>query len=113
MQRLSTALPSFPLSHLCPLIRPDLRRRPAGGGSRFESPSVDGTLVDWCRTWAADCGQPAAQAFCELKGFAGAADFKMAAAVAAKTIIPSTGQTCETGVNNDGCNSFEFILCRS
>lgn len=47
-----------------------------------------------------------------LQGYSGVADYKMADAVPDVTVLPASGQTCETTGNNPGgCNTFDYILC--
>jgi hypothetical protein len=37
----------------------------------FMDPTVEGAAVDVCLNWGTNCGKPAADAFCQLQGFAG------------------------------------------
>lgn len=47
-----------------------------------------------------------------MQGYSGVADYKMADAVPDVTVLPASGQTCETTGNNPGgCNTFDYILC--
>lgn len=81
-------------------------------GPLFTAPTVGGVPLDWCLHWGSDCGLPAAQYFCEEQGYSGVADYKMADAVPDVTVLPASGQTCETTGNNPGgCNTFDYILC--
>jgi hypothetical protein len=48
---------------------------PAGGSQlrlppnqAYYEPRIDGKRLDWCLTWAAECGFPAADAFCKSQG---------------------------------------------
>jgi hypothetical protein len=38
--------------------------------TEFTSPRINGLAVDYCLTWAQNCGKPAADAFCQSQGFA-------------------------------------------
>src|SRR6266705_3219562 len=42
---------------------------------RFNSPTVQGAIVDWCATWATDCGAGGAEQFCQQQGYSRAVDW--------------------------------------
>lgn len=45
---------------------------------KINNPNVGGTPLDWCRKWGdTTCGQPAADAYCQSKGYQFALGFKM------------------------------------
>ena len=74
----------------------------------FPRPRIDGMRLDWCLTWARDCGRPAANAFCERRGFEAAMDFSNEPNVGVREPTRLiTGQIC----NGDFCNGFGFIAC--
>lgn len=73
----------------------------------FKAPMFKGRRLDWCRGFATDCGKPAADAYCEMKGYDEAAEFVMAADIG-KTRIISTGQKC----NDSTCDGFKSIICQ-
>ncbi len=81
----------------------------AGGGDEvtFLKPKYKGKRLDWCRTWGAECGEAAADAFCEYKGFDGATDFEEAVDIGNTKII-SSGQVCADGT----CDGFKKISCQ-
>lgn len=41
------------------------------GGVVYEKPRLEGYRVDWCESWAKNCGTPAANRFCRMKRGAG------------------------------------------
>ncbi len=85
-----------------------------GGGSggdgeevTFIKPKFKGKRLDWCKTWATDCGEPAADAFCEYKGFDGSTDFVEAVDIGNTKVI-SSGQVC----TDQSCDGFKKITCQ-
>jgi hypothetical protein len=72
----------------------------------FNHPQVDGVAVDWCLNWAADCGKPAADRFCQDHGFPQATRFEVAEDVGPTRIL-ATGQEC----NDPRCDGFAVIEC--
>ena len=63
--------------------------------------------LDWCLSWATDCGKPAADAYCDWKGFSKSSDFQIAPDIGLTRII-SSGQVC----SDPGCDGFKFITCQ-
>ena len=72
----------------------------------FIDPRVNGKLVDRCLHWGEDCEQPAADRFCRLKGFSGAATFEFANL--RPTLVVGDDKVC----NEDMCQAFTTITCR-
>jgi len=72
----------------------------------FDNPMVDGVALDHCRSWARDCGQPAADAFCQSQGFAAAIDFTREHH-APPTRVISSGQVC----NGANCARITAVTC--
>jgi hypothetical protein len=64
------------------------------------------TRIDWCLTWATDCGQPAADAFCQMKGFDKATGFSRLTNVP-PTITLRDARTCDA----PGCDAIADITC--
>lgn len=48
---------------------------PGSMGVRIDHPHYKGIKVDWCASFASNCGKPAADAFCQKVGFEKATDF--------------------------------------
>ncbi len=72
----------------------------------FLEPRIDGARLDWCLTWAKDCGFPAADAFCKRQGK------RSARYIARELSVPETrligeDRTCK----GDFCASFFRIQC--
>ncbi|WP_293993809.1 hypothetical protein [Sphaerotilus sp.] len=76
----------------------------------FDNPRIDvgGRQVglDVCREWGANCGQAAANAFCQQQGHSAAHSFKVTQD-APPTAIISTKQICDA----PGCDRINWIQC--
>ena len=72
--------------------------------------SVGGRQVplDYCREWSANCGQPAADAFCIKQGFARAADFSIKPN-SPPTVVISSMAICDALV----CTKIASVKCTS
>jgi len=65
--------------------------------------------LDWCKTWATDCGAPAAGAFCKAKGFQPSTKyFEIDNNIGLTKIIGTNGQVC----HNNFCDGFKHIWCK-
>jgi hypothetical protein len=73
---------------------------------RINLPHMRGAAVDWCASWATNCGKGGADQFCQLKGFAGASDWTMYRP--GKTWVIGSNRHC-TGPN---CQGFRYVTCR-
>jgi hypothetical protein len=73
---------------------------------RFHRPTVGGIALDWCLTWAQNCGQAAADNFCRWQGYDRAVNFRQAPDIGYTRIL-RTGQIC----NQRYCDGFAFIDC--
>jgi hypothetical protein len=73
--------------------------------SGFHNPMANGAPVDWCATYANNCGAGGATLFCQQHGFS--------AAVSWQTFTP--GQTYVLGsnqfCNGSFCTGFSFVRC--
>jgi hypothetical protein len=75
----------------------------------FSEPKIGGWRLDWCKFWAAQCGAPAAHAYCQAKGFSHSTGFAPASNIGsfAPTRVIGTGQVC----NGPNCDGFAWIKC--
>ena len=60
----------------------------SAGTKTVEKPMFNGNRLGWCANWGADCGEPAAEAWCIAQGFAGAARFRRRRRGSAKSRRP-------------------------
>jgi len=75
----------------------------------YNKPRFRDNRLDWCLTWGANCGKPAADAFCTRYRFTGAKDFRAEkVGTSATTQLFGSDQTC---VNHDYCTAFAYITC--
>ncbi len=75
----------------------------------FVKPKVNGKRLDLCVNWGVDCGQPAANAFCQSKGWTSASDYVVAEDIGANspTRLIGTGALCDQAY----CDGFREITC--
>ena len=73
----------------------------------FSNPTIRDFRLDFCRNFGANCGQPAADLFCQELGFDAAAFWLPAGPVDGQTLIFGDGRLC-TG---PGCLAFSLIRC--
>ncbi len=75
----------------------------------FFRPMINGYRLDWCRVWAADCGQGAADAFCKNNGYWRAISFEIDDDIGLgdPTYVIGTGQIC----SEQFCDGFKVISC--
>lgn len=76
----------------------------------FVKPKIGIFRLDWCKVWAGQCGKPAADKFCQTRGFTQSNNFEEAVDIGASTptVIISSGQQCA----DPGCDGFTFITCQ-
>ncbi len=80
-----------------------------GGGQvtkKFVNPKYKGLRLDWCYSWGAQCGAPAAKFFCKTKGYPLLKAWGKAENIG-KTRVISTDEVC----NDPGCDGFTSITC--
>lgn len=70
-------------------------------------PFFRGTRIDWCLTWATNCGDPAATVACKLRGFRRALPGAYGTIAAPPTYVLGTDQIC----NFPGCTGFTWVGC--
>ena len=100
---LKKALTFFLLSSLLTLST-------AAVAKRYYSPKYRGHALDWCRIFEHQCGKPAADSFCQLKGHIKATAWpqKQHPGVTTMTI----GQNSICNPNHHRCDTFKFIDCK-
>jgi hypothetical protein len=81
---------------------------PDSHAQRFDNPQVDGMPMDQCLGFAVDCGQPAADYFCDMNGYPSASDWGIENSPSdTKTL--KTKEICDT--SQWICDKFSFIEC--
>jgi len=103
--------------HATPIAALDCRPRKLRPGTAsegtcvatFTEPAWLGRRVDYCLSWARDCGMPAAQVFCKRMGYFGAGAFEVAPTIGAETptFTMADLKTCDQA----GCSGFARINC--
>lgn len=79
---------------------------PGKAASNVFSPvQVAGMTMDYCLTFAATCGQPAADEFCRRNGYTRAASFDWSYQRPTRTLV--SNETCD----QDGCGGYNRITC--
>jgi hypothetical protein len=76
----------------------------------FAKPKQGSVRIDWCYQWGINCGKPAADRFCQTKGFLQSNDFVQDADIGASgiaTVVLGTGQVC----NAPQCDGFTYVTC--
>lgn len=93
-----------------PLARAESSSAQIGPGLiRYTEPMYKGYRLDWCLDWAAQCGAPAADAWCRLKKLDRANSWKIAPNIGntAHTKVFRSGQICDKPF----CDGFAEIVC--
>ncbi len=72
----------------------------------FNNPTVDGYPLDFCVLWSKVCGKPAADRYCQARGYDRAVGFRKAPNVGL-TKLSGSGQVCRAPF----CSSFAYISC--
>ena len=74
---------------------------------QFDEPQYKKLALDWCKSWASDCGKPAADAYCVSQGYETASKYSKASDVGYPTRVISDNRICD----EPGCDSFSVIIC--
>ena len=82
-----------------------------GSRATYTDPTVvaengERVLLDHCREWSINCGQPAAEAYCKRQGYPFAKTFTLARG-AGRTGVIGTGAIC----SGELCTGFREITC--
>ena len=82
----------------------------------YQNPAIKGVRLDACKHWGRQCGQPAADLFCQQMGFQGADKFQIedakrapigALPVQKRTLVFGDGRIC----SGPDCRAFTLIRC--
>ena len=76
----------------------------------YAKPKQGGMRVDWCYSWGAQCGKPAADRFCQSKGYVQSNDYVEDVDIGASgidTLVQGTGQVC----HGSFCDGFTYVTC--
>ena len=79
------------------------------GEQDFVKPKIGIFRLDWCKLYGGQCGKPAADKFCQTKGFTQSNNFEEAPDIGASTptVVIGTGQQCA----DPSCDGFTFVTC--
>jgi len=76
----------------------------------FDQPMHRDYRLDWCKFFEGQCGQPAADAFCQANGYKTVHSFEIDSNVKVQTMIISNNAICDPA--HHSCDSFKFIKCQ-
>ncbi len=79
---------------------------PGGAVQRFHHPRLNGAIVDWCSTWATNCGWGGAHQLCQNYGFARAMSWNIYRP--GRTWVIGSNQFCDGPI----CQGFSQVTCR-
>ena len=76
----------------------------------FTHPKWNGYALDWCKTFENNCGKPAADLFCQKKGYPHSVSFVKLNSVKYQTMTIGQNAICNPNVHR--CDSFQSITCQ-
>ncbi|HON78359.1 MAG TPA: hypothetical protein PK544_07705 [Spirochaetota bacterium] len=76
-------------------------------GTRYDRPMINGIRLDWCRDYATDCGDKAADIFCQSKGHSRSLKWETEDG-GGRTIIISDNEICR----GSHCTAFKYVICK-
>ena len=82
----------------------------AHAGTQFNNPTWNGYALDWCRVFENACGAPAADQYCQKRGYPRAEAFQIRPRVNVQTMTIGNNAICNPNVH--GCDSFQYIVCQ-
>ena len=97
------------MRHFIPVLAVLCSVTSAFASSTVRDPTVDNRPVDWCLVPTKQCGKPAADRYCQMKGLGNAVKFEGVRSKE-RTIILGTGELCDTR-RFDHCDRFSRIVC--
>jgi hypothetical protein len=74
---------------------------------KFIRPMIDGVRLDWCKSFAEECGKPAADAFCMKMGYEEAKSYGGPDMAPNRTRCVGSREIC----NGSYCGGFHWIEC--
>lgn len=80
--------------------------QPAAQPVRVNRPMMNGRIVDWCWTWASNCGGPAANVVCRQLGYRGAT-YYATFLVPGGTYVMGARRYCQGAQ----CRGFNYVMC--
>ena len=66
-----------------------------------------GLRLDWCKTWGSNCGKPAADQFCSIKGYKTSIGHAIDPRIGLTRILQDNRMVCW----GQPCDSFKYIIC--
>ena len=80
-------------------------------GVLYRNPTITASTgerapIDWCRDWGANCGRPAADAFCRARGHLRSDHIQILNDIG-RTVVISSGAVCA----DPTCDGFRLIEC--
>jgi hypothetical protein len=78
------------------------------GQEFFPTPTLNGVPVDWCSTWATNCGQGGADLYCQTVGYARASGWTWA--YTDRTYVIGSNQVCQAA---GACGALRDVTCVS
>jgi len=94
------------LDYLAPAEKTIRVKKPQESGSvMFQNPIHNGYKIDRCLYYGSQCDKPAADKFCQTKGYVTAKSWRWA--YVQQTYILGDGKICKGG----GCGGFEYVEC--
>ncbi len=78
--------------------------------ARFNGPKWNGYALDWCKNFEGNCGKPAADLFCQKKGYPQSTGFVKLQRVSYQTMTIGQNAICDP--RSHTCDSFAYIDCQ-
>ncbi|PIE60066.1 MAG: hypothetical protein CSA32_00730 [Desulfobulbus propionicus] len=75
----------------------------------FVNPRLHGYPLDWCKTFASECGRPAAHAFCKARGYNKEVSFMKKEHISGETMTIGENSICNPKYHR--CDAFISIKC--
>jgi hypothetical protein len=72
----------------------------------FPEPQMNGAAVDWCQSWATNCGQAGADQFCRMQGFERASFWTEV--LVDRTFVIGSNQFCQ---GQRACGALRKVVC--